>query len=213
MENKEIVLQDRADAGKKLAKLLTSYKNTNTIVLGLPRGGVVVAYEIAKELKAPLDIVVTRKIGAPTNEEYAIGAIGPGDVCVLDEDAIIDLGVTEQQIAAIITKEKQEMARRISLYRKNRPELNVKNKIVILVDDGAATGKTALAAIRFLKTMSPQKIIFACGVCARDTARILQQEVNEVISLAYPEPFYAVGSWYVNFPQTVDAQVIKLLTP
>jgi len=211
MENQTIILQDRADAGKKLAKLLASYKNTNTIVLGLPRGGVVVAYEIAQALRAPLDIVVTRKIGAPTNEEYAIGAIGPNNIRVLDEDAIASLGITQEQIDLIIKKEKQEMARRISLYRKNRPELDVKNKIVILVDDGAATGKTALAAIRFLKTMRPQKIIFACGVCATDTAQILRQEVDGVISLAYPEPFYAVGTWYANFPQTVDTQVIELL--
>jgi predicted phosphoribosyltransferase len=211
MKNQEIILQDRSDAGKKLAKLLTAYKNNNTVVLGLPRGGVVVAYEIARELKAPLDIVVTRKIGAPTNDEYAIGAIGPGDVCVLDQDAITDLGVTKQQLAAIIAKEKQEMTRRIHLYRKNRPEFNANNKIVILIDDGAATGKTALAAIRFLKTMQPQKIIFACGVCAADTARILQQEVDKVVSLAYPEPFYAVGNWYASFPQTTDDQVIELL--
>lgn len=211
MENQEIMLQDRTEAGKKLAKLLTSYQSNHTIVLGLPRGGVVVAYEIAKQLAAPLDIVVTRKIGAPTNEEFAIGAIGPGDISVLDTDAITELSVTPEQLTIIIKQEQQEMARRLQLYRHNRPALDVKDQIVILVDDGAATGKTAIAALRYLKTMQPQQIIFACGVCATDTAKILAQEADKVISLAYPEPFYAVGAWYHHFPQTTDDQVISLL--
>ena len=205
-------LYDRAEAGRELARLLKSYEKETPIILGMPRGGVVVAYEIASLLHAPLDVIVTRKIGAPNQPEFAIGAIAPGDIVLLNKEVIKDIQLSNTEIQSLIDNETQEMKRRLQLYRSNRPALDVKNKTVIVVDDGLATGLTALAAIRSLRQWHPKKIILAIGACARDSAKRLQQEVDELICLLTPEPFYAVGQWYRYFDQTTDEEVIRLLT-
>lgn len=211
MNNTEIVFQDRKDAGQRLAKALDRYAAEKPVILAMPRGGVVVAYEIAKALKAPLDVVVSRKIGAPQQPEYAIGAIAEGDVHIFNSEAIASLDINETELAFIVAREKKEMERRIKLYRGSKPFPSVKDKVVIIVDDGVATGQTALVTIRSVRKMQPRKIIFASGVCARDAAAMLRQEADEVICLSLPEIFYAVGQWYHNFGQTEDAEVIRLL--
>lgn len=211
MNNTEVVFQDRKDAGQKLAKVLSHYAVEKPIILGMPRGGVVVASEIAKALNAPLDIIVSRKIGAPLQPEYAIGAIAEGDVQIFNSEAISSLGINEVELQALVAREKKEMERRIKLYRGNKPMLDLKDKVVIIVDDGVATGQTALVSIRSVRKMQPRKIIFACGVCARDALIMLKQEADVVVCLSQPVIFYAVGEWYKNFAQTEDAEVIKLL--
>lgn len=205
-------LYDRAEAGRELARLLKSYEKETPIILGMPRGGVVVAYEIASLLHAPLDVIVTRKIGAPNQPEFAIGAIAPGDIVLLNKEVIKDIQLSNTEIQSLINNETQEMKRRLKLYRGNRPAIDVKNKTIIVVDDGLATGLTALAAIRSLRQLHPKKIILAMGACARDSTKRLQQEVDELICLLTPEPFYAVGQWYRYFDQTTDEEVIQLLT-
>jgi predicted phosphoribosyltransferase len=177
----------------------------------MPRGGVVVAYEIAKAFKAPLDVIVTRKIGAPTQPEYAIGAIAPGNIQIFNVEAISSLHIDNTEVKTIVMSEEKEMERRIKLYRGNKPAFDLKDKVVIIVDDGVATGQTAIVAIRSVRKMRPRKIIFACGVCARDAVVMLRQEADEVICLSLPEIFYAVGQWYLNFAQTTDAEVMQLL--
>jgi putative phosphoribosyl transferase len=211
MNNTEIIFQDRKDAGQKLALALKHYAKEAPIVLAMPRGGVVVAYEVATALNAPLDVIVTRKIGAPTQPEYAIGAIAPENIQIFNHEAISYGNFSETEITTIVAHEKNEMERRIKLYRGNRPPLNLKNKVAIIVDDGVATGQTALVAIRYARKLKAQKIIFACGVGAPDAIKFLEQEADEVVCLNLPEGFHAVGQWYLNFAQTTDEEVITLL--
>ena len=204
----KIILQDRKDAGQKLAAELNRYADSKPIILGMPRGGVVVAYEIALALKALLDIIVTRKIAHPLSPEYAIGAIAPGDITSFNKQAM-DINATA--ITKLIAQEKAEMARRIIAYRGKRAPLKLKNRVVIIADDGVATGQTALVAIRAIRKMQPQKIVFACGVAAANSLTMLQQEADEVVCLRVPTNFYAVGQWYRDFSQTTDEEVIQLL--
>jgi putative phosphoribosyl transferase len=211
MNDTEIIFKDRKDAGQRLAKALDHYAMENSIILAMPRGGVVVAYEIAKALKAPLDVVVSRKIGAPLQPEYAIGAIAEGNVHIFNSEAVSSLGISETELAALVAKEKKEIERRIKLYRGNKSFPDLKDKVTIIVDDGVATGQTALVTIRSVRKMQPRKIIFVSGVCAREAMPMLQAEADEVICLCLPEMFYAVGEWYHNFEQTEDAEVIRLL--
>jgi putative phosphoribosyl transferase len=203
--------KNREDAGKQLAKLLKNYKKQNPIILGMPRGGVPVAYEIAKQLKAPLDVIVSRKIGAPGQEEFAIGAIAPDDIVILDQSLVNSFGLTKEALNQLIENEKQEMNRRIKRFRGKKPPLNVKNRTVIIVDDGIATGKTALAAIRAVRKQKPQFIVLAAGVCAPDTVAMLEKEADEVVCVMKPSPFFAVGSFFDDFSQTTDKEVIELL--
>ncbi|EKD45683.1 MAG: phosphoribosyltransferase [uncultured bacterium] len=212
MNTSEIIFRDRKEAGQKLAELLKSYTAEKPIILAMPRGGVVVAYEIAQALKAPLDVIVSRKIGAPSQPEYAIGAIAPGDIRVFNDEAISSLDISKTEIETLVAREKKEMERRIKLYRGNKPLLDLKDKVVIIVDDGVATGQTALVAIRSVRKTQPKKIVFACGVCAHDSMELLRQEADEVISLSMPKMFYAVGQWYQSFEQTTDDEVIRLLS-
>src|SRR3972149_10073593 len=213
MNTSEIIFKNRKEAGQKLAELLKSYSAENPIILAMPRGGVVVAYEIAKALNAPLDVIVSRKIGMPTQPEYAIGAIAPGDIQVLDArvNSYVLGGIAKGAIQDVIDREKKEMERRIKLYRGDKPPLDLKDKVVIIVDDGVATGQTALVAIRSVRKMQPKKIIFACGVGAYDSMKLLRQEADEVISLNVPKTFYAVGQWYQDFGQVTDEEVLRLL--
>lgn len=207
-----MIFQNRAEAGKLLAKKLENYCDKKPIVLGMPRGGVVVAFEVAQFLKAPLDVVVARKLGAPGQPEYAIGAIAPGDVLVFNTETQTFFSKTSPEVQKIIAEEKVEMARRIKLYRGTDKELNLKSRIVIIVDDGIATGQSALAAIRSVKKQNPARIIFAAPVGARDSVDLLKREVDEIICLETPAEFNAVGLWYHEFLQTSDEEVIDLLS-
>ncbi|MHB0912021.1 MAG: phosphoribosyltransferase [Armatimonadota bacterium] len=204
-----MTFEDRADAGRRLAQALEKYRGPDTVVLAVPRGGVVVGYEVAKHLGAPLDVVVPRKIGAPGQPELAIGAVA-GDEYVLDESTIRYLGVPERYIAEEVQAEKVEIGRRRALYRGDGP-LDVEGKTVLLVDDGIATGLTIIAAARYLRKMRPARLVLAVPVAPPESIERLRGEVDEVVVLETPEPFWAVGSWYRHFDQTSDREVVDLL--
>jgi putative phosphoribosyl transferase len=206
-----MVFRDRTDAGKQLAEMLQPYRRENCVILALPRGGVQVAYEVAKGLKKPMDVMVVRKIGAPGHEELAAGAIGPEDVLVVNRDVLVMLGLQPHSLQERIEREKRELDRRLSLYRDNRPYPDLDGKTVILVDDGLATGATARAAIKAVKELRPGKIILAIPVATRPLLSQLRYEVDEVVCLEAPEYFDAVSAWYVNFPQCTDEQVVGWL--
>lgn len=213
-----MTFKDRGEAGRKLAAALEKYKNSkDAILLALPRGGVVVADEIAESLNLPLDIVVPRKIGAPQNPEYAIGAITETGESVwpVGFPKPEEFGFREpdfkEWLKKEIEKEKKEAKRRLKIYRGEKKPLNLKNKIVILVDDGIATGLTLLAAIKSVKTKKPKKIIVAVPVGAMDSVEIIKKEVDEVVCLYSPAFFGAVGSFYEKFGQTTDEEVIELM--
>ncbi len=206
-----MIFNDRRDAGRQLGQALLEYRDEQPIVLGLPRGGVVVAYEVARILGAPLDVVVARKIGAPGQPELGIGAIAPENTLVIDPYTVRVLGLTEEDIRQLAEREQRELERRIHLYRGDQPMPDVTGRTVIVVDDGLATGVTARAAIRSLRKRNPKKIILAVPVCAPDTAEALRKEADEVICLTAPPDFRAVGLWYRDFSQTTDEEVIELL--
>ncbi|HAA89693.1 MAG TPA: phosphoribosyltransferase [Peptococcaceae bacterium] len=207
-----VVFADRSDAGKRLAEKLLKYKGEHLLVLGIPRGGVIVAAEVAKALKAPLDVVIARKIGAPFNSELAVGAVAPDGSVLYDEKMLsyfgIDKGVFENQIAAEVA----EIERRLRLYRGEKEGFNCADKVVILVDDGIATGFTVQAALRFLRKQQPKRLVLAVPVIPRDTAARLNEVVDELVALLIPDVFYAVGQFYRDFRQTTDQEVIAVLT-
>lgn len=206
------IFEDRTKAGQELARLLEAYRSKAAIVLALPRGGVPVGLEVARHLDLPLAVYVARKIGAPFNPEYGIGAIAEGNMIVWDDDAVASLGLTKEDLQATVDQETQELARRVKVYRANRKLPPFKDKIVILADDGLATGVTALAAIRSLRLQKPKKIILAAPVCARDTMERLKQEADDVICVSTPVDFMAVGLWYQSFEQLSDDDVINILS-
>ncbi|OUL33609.1 phosphoribosyl transferase [Nostoc sp. T09] len=202
----------RAEAGKMLARELTAYADCkDLLVLGLPRGGVPVAYEVAKILGAPLDICLVRKLGVPGHKELAMGAITAGGIQVLNYDVVSSLGITSQTIDQVTADELQELQRRDRAYRGDRPPLNVKNITVIVVDDGIATGSTMRAAITILKQQQPKRIVIAVPVAPPETCDQLSDQVDEVVCLKMPEQMYAVGVWYEDFSQTTDEEVRHLL--
>lgn len=203
---------DRQDAGQQLANKLTDFKNKpNTVILGLPRGGVVVAAVIAKQLALPLDIIIPRKIGAPTNPELAIGAITEDGQMIINQPIIDNLAIPPGYINQEANKQKHEAIRRLKLYREDRQPLNLKNRTVILVDDGVATGATMRAAILSVKNKKASQIILAAPVIAYDTLQALSREVDQVIYLDAPFFFGAVGAFYQNFAQTSDEEVIGIM--
>lgn len=205
-----MMFKDRVDAGKLLAEKLAMYRGKqDVVVLALPRGGVVVGAEVAKALAAPLDIVVTRKIGAPGNPEYAIGALTESGEPIFNEAERVD--VDTEWLKREVAKEKQEAERRIKTYRGDRPPTDLANKIVIIVDDGIATGLTMRAAIQSVRAKQSKKIAVAVPVSARDSAEIIKQEADELVVLDTPLFFGAVGAFYQIFNQTTDEEVIKLL--
>lgn len=202
---------DRQDAGTKLAYALKKYKDTETIVIGLPRGGVVLAAEVANILGLPLDIVCPRKIGAPQNHEFAIGAITESGEGYFNKESIEELGISPQYLTNEIEKEKKEAIRRLKIFRGNRPPLDLEGIQVIIVDDGLATGMTMKAAVATLKKMNPSKIIVAVPVAPTDTSIQIKKLVDDFVCLEIADNFYAVGQFYYDFPQTTDQQVIELL--
>ena len=201
------------DAGQFLASKLGDYANrADVIVLGLPRGGVPVAYEVARKLHAPLDIFLVRKLGVPGHEELAMGAIASGGVRVLNHEVLSHLGIPEDIIDLVVASEQRELARREREYRGDRPPLDLRDRIVIVVDDGMATGSSMRAAVQALRQKQPQRIIVAVPVGARETCESFHGEVDTVAVCAVtPEPFTAVGLWYANFSQTTDDEVRELL--
>lgn len=204
----EYTFANRAEAGRALAAELRKYAGRNdVVVLALPRGGVPVGYEIAHALHAPLDVFLVRKLGAPGYEELAMGAIASGGVRVLNETVVRQLRVADDEIAEVASREAAELARREKAFRHDRPPLQVRNHICILVDDGLATGSTMRAAVLALQKLGPQRIIVAVPVASAETCHEFQSLVDEVVCLYTPEPFMAVGRWYDDFTQTTDEEV------
>jgi len=203
--------RDRADAGRKLAAMLTHAASPDTLVLALPRGGVPVAFEVARALGAPLDIFLVRKLGVPGHEELAMGAIASGGVRVLNPDVVDNLDIPEHLVDSVAASELLELERRERAYRGNRPPVNVQGKMAILVDDGLATGSTMRAAAAALRRQSPRRLMVGVPVAAPETCEAFQDEVDEIVCTITPDPFYAVGLWYADFTQTTDDGVRELL--
>ena len=204
--------RDRTEAGKLLASRLSRYVNRpNVLILALPRGGVPVAFEIARALHAPLDVFLVRKLGVPGQEELAMGAIATGNVRVLQSDVVSALGIPPSAIEAVTAGEMRELARRERAIRGDRPSLQIRNREVILVDDGLATGSTMCAAIASIKQQHPERIIVAVPVAARKACEEFRNAVDEIVCLTTPESFHAVGVWYEMFPQLTDEEVRECL--
>jgi len=207
-----MIFTNRTQAGQELAKLLTKYAGrTDVIVLGLPRGGVPVAFEVATVLGAVLDVFVLRKLGVPGHEELAFGAIASGGVRVLDPEIVAGLRISALDIDFVTAAEEQELNRRERVYRGTRPPLDVKEKTVILVDDGIATGSSMRAAIRAIRQMEPARIVVATPVAPVSTLSDLENEVDELICVEMPESFFGVGQFYRDFSQVSDEEVNELL--
>jgi putative phosphoribosyl transferase len=205
-----VIFVDRLEAGRQLAEALSHLKGEDVVVLGIPRGGVVVAAEVARAHGWPLDTVIPRKVRAPGNPELGLGAIAPG-VRVLDERMMDMLGVSESYLEREIAEEEREIERRSEAYRRGRPGVDVKNKIAVVVDDGIATGGTATAAVRWAQAEGARRVILAVPVAPAEGVRSLSREADEVVCLETPEPFYAVGQWFQEFPQTSDEEVVQIL--
>jgi len=202
---------DRTEAGQVLAERLEAYANReDTIVLALPRGGVPVAFEVARALHAPLDLFLVRKLGVPGHEALEMGAIASGGVRVLNYDVIRQLGISSRVVDEAAAREQEELERRERAYRGDRPAPEVSGKTVILVDDGLATGSTMRAAVAALRALRPARIVVAVPVAAPDTCQDLQAEVDDLVCALTPPVFSAVSLWYRSFPQTSDEEVCRL---
>jgi predicted phosphoribosyltransferase len=206
------IFRDRFDAGRRLAERLIGFvQHPDSLVLALPRGGVPVGFEVARALHVGLDIFLVRKLGLPGHEELAIGAIASGGVRVLNEDLVKELQLSRNLIDQITAREERELKRREDLYRPGRPPLPVRDRTVILVDDGLATGATMKAASRALRLQGPRRIIVAVPLAAKETCNELRTDVDEVVCAYTPAPFIAVGIWYEDFSQITDEEVHRLL--
>jgi putative phosphoribosyl transferase len=205
--------ENRHEAGRRLAEKLLSYRGRrDAIVLGLPRGGVPVAYEVARELSLPLDVFMVRKLGVPGHEEFAFGSIASGGTRFINDGVVRSLRVSDEAVSRIIANEERELERREHLYRPGSPPVDVRGKTVIIVDDGLATGSTMRSAVTALRKMDPIEIVGAVPVCAPETCEDLENGVDTwCVCVQSPEPFYAVGLWYKNFEQTTDDEVRFLL--
>ena len=210
--DESIVFRDREEAGRKLAERLRAYANRkDVIVLGIPRGGVPIAFEVAKALNAPLDIFLSRKLGVPGQEELAFGALATGDTRVLDREIIEAIGIPEEQIDQITAKVKKELDRRENAYRGGRPPLKVEGLTVLLVDDGIATGSSMRAAINAVRQMKPARLVVTVPVAPLSTCNRLKREVDDLVCLYAPKDFYAIGQFYEDFSQVADEEVTELL--
>src|SRR6266581_6170981 len=208
----ERAFSNRAEAGRQLAEKLDKYAGRkDVIVLGLPRGGVPVAYEVAKRLRAPLDVFIVRKLGVPGFEELAAGAIASGGVRVLNEDVLLAIPYAEEAIEAVTARETTELERRERIYREGRPPPELRDRIAILVDDGLATGATMRADVKALRQSGAAKVVVAVPVGPPDTCLELEEQADETICLSMPEFFQAVGQYYEDFSQTSDEDVRELL--
>jgi putative phosphoribosyl transferase len=204
------VFEDRAEAGRRLAEALAHLEAENAVVLSIPRGGVEVGAEVARAMGWPLDIVIPRKVRAPGNQELGLGAVAPG-VRVLDERMVRSLGVSPEYLEREIAFEEEEIRRRSEAYRAGRGPFDLREKVAVIVDDGVATGGTAMAALRWARAQGASRVILAVPVAPAEAVANLAKEADEVVCLATPEPFYAVGQWYARFPQTSDQEVIRQL--
>jgi len=207
-----MLFRDRADGGQQLLTRLGAYQGRpDVLVLGLPRGGIPVAHEVAQGLGAPLDVFLVRKLGVPGQEELAMGAIASGGVRVVNDDVVDALGIPASAIDRVAAEEARELQRRETEYRGARPAPDVRGRTVILVDDGLATGSTMRAAVAALRALGPARIVVAVPVAAPATCDDLRREVDEIVCFATPEPFMAVGRFYDDFSQTTDDEVRALL--
>lgn len=212
MQREAMIFLNRTDAGRKLAGRLAAYANrADVIVLGLPRGGVPVAFEVARALHAPLDVFLSRKLGVPGQEELAFGALASGGLRVLDQDLIQEIGIPEGEVARVTEKAKKELERRESVYRAGRPPLRVEGLTALLVDDGIATGSSIRAGAKALRQMKPARIVIAVPVAPASTCKRLRDEVDELVCLHMPEMFFAIGQFYEDFSQLTDEEVIDFL--
>jgi putative phosphoribosyl transferase len=212
-ESSRRLFRDRTEAGRLLANELRAYANRpDVLVLGLPRGGVPVAYEVAKELGAPLDIILVRKLGVPGEQELAMGAIASGGVRVLNDDVIRMINIPDSVIDAVTAREQRELERRERLYRGSRPVPSLRGRTIILVDDGIATGATIRAAIALVRQQQPAAVVVATPVAPPSTCDELQADVDDLVCVMQPEAFLAIGYWYEAFPQTTDEEIGALLS-
>ena len=207
-----MLFEDRHHAGRHLAEKLMTYANRDDVtVLALPRGGVPVAFEVAKKLNAPLDVFLVRKLGVPGQEELAMGAIASGGIRVLNDDVVNYLGIPTPVIEAVASQEQRELERRERSYRGDAPPPDVKGRTVILIDDGLATGSTMRAAAAALRGLRPAHIVMAVPVAQPETCDEFREEVDEIVCALTPQPFHGVGLWYRDFSQTTDEEVQELL--
>ena len=208
----QTTLKDRAAAGRGLVEPLLKYADRpDVIVLALPRGGVPVAYEVATALNVHLDLMLVRKLGVPSHEEYAMGAIASGGIQILNEDALRAHPSDRASFDAVVARETRELLRREQVYRGNRPPVHIKDRVVILIDDGLATGASMMAAIQAVRKQAPARIVVAVPVAPLETVEALLIDVDEVICPLVPEWMVSIGYWYLNFSQTSDEEVIELL--
>lgn len=205
------MFRDRQDAGRKLAEALKGRTYVDGLVLGIPRGGVVVGAQIAATLNLPLDVIIPRKIGSPYNPEVAVGAVAQDGTVLYDYYSLAALGLKEEDLRPQVEKILAEIARRLELYRGDQPAPRLSGRSIILTDDGIATGYTVLAALRSVRAHNPREIILAVPVAPPETIELLRPEVSTVVCLLQPVPFYAVGQFYEHFPQVEDAEVLSLL--
>jgi putative phosphoribosyl transferase len=207
-----MIFRDRREAGRQLAARLQGYAgDSNAVVLALPRGGVPVAFEVARALQAPLDVFLVRKIGVPGQEELAMGAVATGGVRVLNQGIVQAFDIPAEALDEMTARALSELAQRERLYRDDRPSPNVRGHTVMLVDDGLATGSTMRAAVAALRQQKPARIVVAVPVAAASTCDDVREQVDDLICLSTPEPFHAVGLWYEDFSQTTDAEIRELL--
>jgi predicted phosphoribosyltransferase len=207
-----VYFRNRTEAGQVLAKHLQHYKNCpDLLVLGLPRGGVPVAYEVARELKVSLDVFTVRKLGVPGHQELGMGAIATGGLRILNDGIIRELGISQRTIDIVSETEGRELQRREWMYRGDRPALPFKNRTIIIVDDGLATGSTMKAAVRAIRQENPAKLIVAVPTAPHKTCEELREVADEVICAVTPDPFFAVGSSYGDFDQVTDNEVKELI--
>ena len=206
------MFSDRYDAGRQLAALVAPVVDPPVVVLGLARGGVPVAAEVAAEVGAPLDVCVVRKIGLPRHPELGVGALAEGGEPELDEVALARLGLTADDLAAVVERERTELARRVAAYRAGRPPVPLGGAAAVVVDDGLATGGTALSAVRAIRSRGAVRVVLAVPVAAPPSVRRVAAVADEVVCVLAPPTFRSVGEWYADFTQTTDAEVVRLLS-